>query len=158
MLLDFNLYDLTILAFVQLVVSTPLVLSPAREIGNRFGFTGSRITEVVVNGVGAAAITALSCLLTHVLWGLPITSLEAPAYLLVVVSIAVIALQPDRNLIGQLFYAAFGRGVALVRRVGRLPRRHRPHSILETITASLVLLLNVAAFVVWMSNVNYQAT
>jgi hypothetical protein len=49
-LLNFNLYDLSILAFVQLVLSTVLLLSPVREMGNRFGWTGSRITEVVVNG------------------------------------------------------------------------------------------------------------
>jgi cellulose synthase/poly-beta-1,6-N-acetylglucosamine synthase-like glycosyltransferase len=156
-LLNFNLYALTILAFVQLVLSTVLVLSPAREIGNRFGFTGSRITEVLVNGAGAVVITAVSCLLTHRLWGLPITSLEPPAYLLVVASIAVIALQPDRNLVGQLFYASFAAAsLAFVAWDGYLVVI-APSSILETLTASFVLLLSVAAFVVWMSNVNYQA-
>ena len=56
MLLRFNLYDLYVLSFVQLIVSTVLVLSPAREIGTRFRWTGSRITEVLVGGVGAVVI------------------------------------------------------------------------------------------------------
>jgi cellulose synthase/poly-beta-1,6-N-acetylglucosamine synthase-like glycosyltransferase len=157
MLLNFNLYHLSILAFVQLVLSTALVLSPAREIGNRFGWTGSRITEVVVNGVGAVAVTAVSCLLTHLLWGLSITSLETPAYVLVVVSIVVIALQPDRNLVGQLFYAAFGSAALAFAAWDAYLTVVAPHSILETLTASFVLILDLAAFVVWMSNVNYQS-
>jgi cellulose synthase/poly-beta-1,6-N-acetylglucosamine synthase-like glycosyltransferase len=156
-LLDFNLYDLSVLAFVQLVLSTVLVLSPVREIGNRFAWMGSRMTEVVVNGVGAVAVTAVSCLLTHLLWGPSITSLEPPAYLLVVVSIIVIALQPDRSLVGQLFYAAFGSAELAFGSWDVYLTIVAPRSPLETITASLVLVLDVAAFFVWMSNVNYQS-
>jgi hypothetical protein len=92
MLLSFNLYDLFVLSFVQLIVSTVLVLSPARDIGTRFRWTGSRITEVLVGSVGAAAISAIACVLTQVLWGLPIGGLETAAYPLVVVSVVVIAL------------------------------------------------------------------
>jgi hypothetical protein len=51
------LYDLFVLSFVQLLVSAVLVLSPAREIGTRFRWTGSPITEVLVGSVGAVAIT-----------------------------------------------------------------------------------------------------
>jgi hypothetical protein len=36
MLLSLNLYGLFVLSFVQLIVSTVLVLSPAREIGSRY--------------------------------------------------------------------------------------------------------------------------
>ena len=61
MLLKFNFYNLFVLSFVQLVVSTVLVLSPAREIGTRFRWTGSRFTEVVLGSVGAIAITAIAC-------------------------------------------------------------------------------------------------
>src|ERR1700727_1660264 len=97
MLLRLNLYDLSVLSFVQLIVSTLLVLSPAREIGSRFRWTGSRMTEVLVSSAGAVGIAALSCLLTRAFWGLPLRDLETEAYLLVLVSSAVIALQPDRN-------------------------------------------------------------
>ena len=46
MINNFRLYDLFVIAFVQLVVATVLVLSPARNIDSRFRWTGSRITEV----------------------------------------------------------------------------------------------------------------
>jgi cellulose synthase/poly-beta-1,6-N-acetylglucosamine synthase-like glycosyltransferase len=156
-LLKFSLYDLTVLSFVQLVVTTALVLSPAREIGTRFRWTGSRITEVLVGSVGAVAISTIACVLTQVVWGLPISGLETAAYPLVLVSVVVIALQPDRNMVGCVFYASFGSAslafiiwtayIAVV----------STHSVLEMVTASLVLLLDVAAFLVWMSNINYQA-
>ena len=54
-----------------------------------------------MGSVGAVAIAAVACVLTHALWGLPIGGLETAAYLLVVVSVVVIALQPDRNVVGQ---------------------------------------------------------
>jgi hypothetical protein len=54
MLLKFNLYDLFVLSFVQLIVSTVLVLSPAREIGTRFRWTASRITEVLAGSVAGS--------------------------------------------------------------------------------------------------------
>ena len=157
MLLQLNLYNLSILAFVQLVVSTVLILSPAREIGIRFRWTGSRMTEVLVSGVGAVAIAAVSCVLAQILWGLEIGGLETAAYLLVLVSLVVIALQPDRNVVGQVFYAsfatAFGSSVAWAAYLTVVA----PRSILETVTASFVLLLDLAAFLVWMSNINYQS-
>ena len=156
MLLSFNLYDLFVFAFVQLVVSTILVLSPAREIGIRFRWTGSRITEVLVGSVGAIAISAVSCVLTQALWGLPIGGLETAAYLLVIVSVVVIALQPDRNVVASVFYASFGSAalsfIVWAAYIGVVAT----HSILETVTASFVIFLDVAALLVWMSNINYQ--
>ena len=109
MLLKFNLYDLFFLSFVQLILSTVLVLSPARDIGTRFRWTGSRITEVLLGAVGAAAISAVACVLTPELWGLPFGGLETAAYLLVIFSIVVITLQPDCNVVGQVFYASYSR-------------------------------------------------
>ena len=157
MLLQFNAYAFFVLAFIQLIVSTVLVLSPAREIGSRYRWTGSRITEVLVGAVGAVAITAIAVLLTHVLWGLPIPSLETAAYTLVIVSVVVIALQPDRNLVGQVFYASFASAsLAFVVWAAYLVVV-APHSILETLTASFVLLLDIAALLVWLSNINYQS-
>ena len=156
MLLNFNLYDLFVLSFVQLIVSTVLVLSPAREIGIRFRWTGSRITEVLVGAVGAVAISAVACVLTQVLWGLPIGGLETGAYLLVIVSVAVIALQPERNIVGSVFYASFGSASLAFIVWAAYIAVVASHSILETVTSSLVILLDVAAFLVWMSNINYQ--
>jgi Glycosyl transferase family 2 len=156
-LLRFNLYDLFVLSFVQLVVSTVLVLSPAREIGSRFRWTGSRITEVLVSSMGAVAISAVACVITQVVWGLPISSLETAAYPLVIVSVVVIALQPDRNVVGQVFYASFASASVAFIIWATYIAVIASQSILETLTASLVLLLDVAAFLVWMSNINYQS-
>jgi len=155
-LLNFNLYDLYVLSFVQLIVSTVLVLSPAREIGIRFRWTGSRITEVLVGAVGAVAISAVACVLTQVLWGLPIGGLETGAYLLVIVSVAVIALQPERNIVGSVFYASYASASLSFIVWAALISVKATHSIGETVTASLVLLLDMAALLVWMSNINYQ--
>ncbi len=157
MLLKLNLYDLFVLSFVQLIVSTVLVLSPAREIGTRFRWTGSRITEVLVGSVGAGAISAVACVLTQALWGLPIGGLETAAYPLVVVSIVVIALQPDRNVVGCVFYASFGSASLAFIIWAAYIAVIAPTSIVETLTASLVLLFDLAAFLVWMSNINYQS-
>src|SRR5579862_2846396 len=138
MLLRFNPYDLFLLSFVQLIVATVLVLSPAREVGIHLR-KGSRVSEVLASSVGAVAITAVACVLTQVLWGLPIGGLETAAYPLVVVSIVVIALQPDRNLVGAVFYATFGSAsLAFIIWSGYLAVV-APRSILETLTASLVL-------------------
>jgi len=156
-LLHFNLYGLYILAFVQLILSTMLVLSPAREIGNRFRWTGSRLTEVLVSSLGAVAISAVACVLTHVLWGLPISDLETVAYPIVIVSVVVIALQPDRNVVGQVFYASFTSASVLFIIWAAYIAVLASGSILETLTASFVLLLDAAAFLVWMSNINYQS-
>jgi cellulose synthase/poly-beta-1,6-N-acetylglucosamine synthase-like glycosyltransferase len=156
-LLKFSLYDLTVLSFVQLVVSTVLVLSPAREIGPRFRWTGSRVTEVLVGSVGAVAISAIACVLTQVVWGLPISGLETAAFPLVLVSVVVITLQPDRNVVGCVFYASFGSASLAFIIWAAYIAVVSTHSILETVTASLVLALDVAAFLVWMSNINYQS-
>jgi cellulose synthase/poly-beta-1,6-N-acetylglucosamine synthase-like glycosyltransferase len=153
----FNLYDLYILSFVQLVLSFVLVLSPVRDIGIRFRWTGSRITEVMVGSVGAVAISAVACVLTQVLWGVQIGGLETAAYLLVIVSIVVIALQPERNVIGHVFYASFGSASLIFIVWASYVAIAATHSILEMVTASLVILLDLAAFVVWMSNINYQS-
>jgi cellulose synthase/poly-beta-1,6-N-acetylglucosamine synthase-like glycosyltransferase len=155
MLLKFNIYDLFFLSFVQLVLSTMLVLSPARGVGTRFRWTGSRITELFVGGVGAAAISAVACVLTHELWGLPIGGLETAAYLLVITSVVVMALQPNTNFVGQVFYSSYLSASLTFIVYAAFIAVVATHSILEMLTASLVILLDGAAFVVWISNINY---
>ncbi len=87
MLRDFNLYDLFVVSVVQLVLSTVLVLSPAREVGTRFRWTGSKVTEVLPGALGAVALSALACLLTGALWQLPAGGIETAAYLLAIFSV-----------------------------------------------------------------------
>ena len=155
MLLKFNIYDLFFLSFIQLVLSTMLVLSPARGIGARYRWTGSRITELFVGGVGVAAISAVACVLTHALWGLPIGGLETAAYLLVITSVVVMALQPNTNFVGQVFYASYLSASLTFIVYAAFIAVVATHSILEMLTASLVILLDGAAVVVWISNINY---
>ena len=90
-------------------------------------------------------------------WGLPIGGLETAAYPLAIVSIVVIALQADRNVVGCVFYASFGSASLAFIIWAAYIAVVATTSILETVTASLVLLLDVAAFLVWMSNINYQS-
>ena len=110
MLREFSLYDLFVLCFVQLVVSTVLVLSPARMIGTRFRWTGSRVTEVLIGAVIAAALAAFSCFLTAELWGLPAGGVETAAYVLAIFSVIVIVLRPDCGVIGQRLLRLIRRG------------------------------------------------
>jgi len=151
----FNLYDLLFLSFVQLILSTALVLSPAREIGSRFRWTGSRVTEVLVGGAGAVAITAAACVITNVIWGIPVNGLGTGAYLLVAVSVVVMALRPDTNIVGQVFYASYAAASATFIVYAAFIAVVATRSVTEMVTASFVILLDLAAFVVWMSNINY---
>jgi cellulose synthase/poly-beta-1,6-N-acetylglucosamine synthase-like glycosyltransferase len=156
-LLRFNLFDFFYLSFVQLILSAFLVLSPLRGVGTRFRWTGSRVTEVFVGGLGAVVISAIACVLTHELWGMSFGGLETAAYLLVITSIVVMALQPDTNFIGQIFYASFLAASFTFIVYAAFIAALATHSILEMLTASMVILLDLAAFIVWISNINYAS-
>jgi len=151
----FNLYDLLLLSFVQLVLSTVLVLSPARGVRSRFRWTGSRITEVIVGGAGAVAISAAAVGITHAVWGLPVVGLGTGAYLLVVASVVVMVLRPDTNVVGQVFYAAYASAAVVFIVYAAFIAFVATRTVPEMVTSSLVIVLDVAAFVVWMSNMNY---
>ncbi len=114
----FNLCDLFIVCFVRLVLSTILLLSPARSLGTRFRWTGSRVTEVLVAAIGVAAISALSCFLTAELWNLPAFGLETASYLLAIFSIVVMILRPDFTVVGQV-----SRGPSSPTSIHSSPRR-----------------------------------
>ncbi len=157
MLNNFRLYDLFILTFVQLVVCTVLVLSPARSIDSRFRWTGSRITEVIIGTLGAAAIAAVSVVLTAILWGLPLQELESAAYVLVIFSFVVIVARPDCSIVGKMFYASFGAAGFTFLGYAAVVAANGTRSIAETLTASLLILLDLGAFLVWNSNINYTS-
>jgi len=132
-----------------------LVLSPARSIGSRFRWTGSRITEVIVGGIGAVAISAAAVGITHAVWGLPVVGLGTGAYLLVIVSVVVMSLRPDINLLGQVFYGSYASAAVVFIGYAAFIAFVATRTIPEMVTSSLVLVLDLAAFVVWMSNMNY---
>jgi cellulose synthase/poly-beta-1,6-N-acetylglucosamine synthase-like glycosyltransferase len=152
---EFNLYDLFILSFVQLVLATVLVLSPARHIRTRFRWMGSKITEVLLGALGAVAITALACVLSVELWGLSVSGVETAAYLLVIFSLGVIILRSDCGFLGQVFHASYlAAGFTFLGFAGYVASA-ATHSIPEAITSSFLLLLDLGAFLVWGSNVSY---
>ena len=154
-MLTFNLYDLFVLCFVQLVVSTVLLLSPAREFGTRFRWTGSRVTEVFLGTCVAVAIVSFSCFLTAELWGLPAKGLETSACLLTIFTVIVMVLRPDTNVIGQIFYSAYASaGFAFLAFAG-LVSADATHSFAEALTSSFLLILDLGAFIVWNSLMNY---
>jgi hypothetical protein len=154
MLTDLTLFDLFTLSFVQLVVSTVLVLTPARNLDTRLRWTGSRFTEVVLGTLGAAAIAAVSCFLTAVLWGLPLKGVESAAYLLVIFSVIVIA-RPDCSVIGKIFYASYAAAGFTFLGFAAFIAMNSTRSIAETLTASLLIVLDLGAFLVWNSNISY---
>jgi hypothetical protein len=152
---SFKLYDLYIVSFLQLVVATVLVLSPARFLDSRLRWTGSRITEVVLDALGAAAIAAVSAGLAIVLWGLPANSAGVAAYVLVVCSLVVIVARPDSAVVGKVFYAAYASAGFTFLGYAALVAANATRSIAEAITASVLLILDLWAFLIWNSNVNY---
>jgi cellulose synthase/poly-beta-1,6-N-acetylglucosamine synthase-like glycosyltransferase len=152
---DFRLYDLFVLSFVQLVVMTVLVLSPARNIDTRFRWTGSRVTEVILGTIAAAIVAAVSGFITWLFWDLPVSGLGTAAYVLVIVSFVVIVWRPDTSVVGKLFYAAYAAaGFTFLGYAAVLAANHTK-SIAETLTASLLILLDLLAFLVWNSNIHY---
>ena len=139
MLHEFNLYDLFILCFVQLVVSTVLVLSPARDLGTRFRWTGSRITEVILGALGAAAVSALAVLSQPPSCGdCAADGLETAAYLLVIFSVVVIVLRPDINVVGKVFYASYAAAGFTFLAFAALVAVAATRSIAEALTSSLL--------------------
>ena len=152
---DLHLYDLVVLSFAQLAIFTLLLLSPAREIGARFRWTGSRITEVLVSSSGAVGLCALSCFLVAELTGLPASGLEDAAYILSIFLIVAIALRSDCGIVGQAFHASYLAAWFAFGAFAEAIAISASHSIAENVLSSFLLVLNVVAFLVWGSNMNY---
>ena len=89
------------------------------------------------------------------LWGLPATGLETAAYVLTIFSIIVIILRPDCNVVGQVFYASYAAAGFTFLAFAALVAADATHSIAEALTSTLLILLDLGAFLVWNSNINY---
>jgi len=152
---EFNLYDLFLLSFVQLIVATVLVLSPARNLGTRFHWTGSRVTEVILGGLTAAAMAGLSCFLTIELWDLPASGVEEAAFLITMLSVVVIVLRPDTKVLGSVFYSSFAAAGFAFLAFTAFVAVAATHSVMEALTSFILIVLLFAAFQVWNSNINY---
>jgi len=154
---NFTLYDLFILSFVQLVVATVLVLSPARNLDTSFRWTGSRVTEVSLGALGAMALTAIAAFLAVQLWALPADAVEAAAFLLVLFSLVVIMARLDCSIVGKLFYASFAAASFAFLAYAAVIAADSTLSLAETMTAVVLILLDIGALLVWNSSVNYTS-
>jgi cellulose synthase/poly-beta-1,6-N-acetylglucosamine synthase-like glycosyltransferase len=150
-----DLYALYILSFVQVVVTTVLVLSPARTFDSRFRWTGSRVTEVLVGTLFAAAISAFSCLLAVALWGLSVEGAATAACVLVAFAIVGIVARPDCSAVGKIFSASFGAAGFTFLAYAALVAANAARSVGEALVVSLFLMLNFAAFLLWYSSIGY---
>jgi cellulose synthase/poly-beta-1,6-N-acetylglucosamine synthase-like glycosyltransferase len=157
MLNSFTFYDLYILSFTQMVVATILVLTPARAFDTRFRWTGSRVTEALLGAFGAAALAAVSVFLTVQLWGLELSGVEAAAFPLVLFSFVVIVVRADCTVVGKLFYASFAVAGFTFLGYAAFVAVNSAGSPAEMLTASLLILLDLGAFLVWNSAVNYTS-
>jgi cellulose synthase/poly-beta-1,6-N-acetylglucosamine synthase-like glycosyltransferase len=151
----FSLYVLFVLAFVQLFIATALIMTPLREFRVLGRWSGSRPIEVLLSAVATAAFLALAGVLAHVLWNLPVDGLEVAACILFAFTLVVIVLRPDTNFIGQVFYAAFASSGLSFIAYAALIASAAAHTFTEGLTAALFLILDVAALLIWNSNVNY---
>ena len=145
----FSFYDIFILSFVQLVLSTGLLLSPARDVGTRSRWTGSRITEVLLGALSTTALSVVASVIAAELWGLPAGRLETAAALLVIFSIVVISLRPDCTVVGQIFYASYAVAALSFLAYAALIAVYATRSTAEGLTFSVLLILELAALIVW---------
>ena len=83
--------------------------------------------------------------------------LETSACALVVTAVVVMMIQSNINFIGQVFYSSFLAASFTFIVYAAYITILATHSILESLTSSAVILLDVAAFFVWMSNINYAS-
>ena len=86
---------------------------------------------------------------------MPVGGLEIAAYLLAIFSVIVIVLRPDAGVVGQVFHASYLAAGFTFIGFAAFVAVAATHSIAEALTSSFLLLLDLAAFIVWGSNMNY---
>ncbi len=152
MLFRLNLYDFTLVGFMQLFLATALLLSPARRF-SRSG-RGSRFSEVLFSTVGALAVAVPACWLVAVIWGIPLTSLELPGSTVVLIAFVVVIARADLNPVGQIFSAAFiAAGLGLILFTIKLTANDADGGF-EFLVSGFFVLLSLFAVTLWNSYVN----
>ncbi len=152
MLFRLNLYDFTLVGFMQLFLATALLLSPARRV-SRSG-RGSRFSEVLFSSILALAIAVPACWLVAVIWGIPLTSLELPGSTVVLIAFIVVMARPDLNPVGQIFSAAFiAAGLGLILFTIKLTTNDANGGF-ESLVSGFFVLLSLFAVTLWNSYVN----
>jgi cellulose synthase/poly-beta-1,6-N-acetylglucosamine synthase-like glycosyltransferase len=94
-------------------------------------------------------------LLAIVLWGLSAEGVAVAAYLLVAFSLISIVARPDCSVVGKVFSASYAAAGFTFLAYAALVAGHATRSIAETLTAFLLIVLDLGAFLVWNSNINY---
>ena len=154
-MLHFNFNALFVLSFVQLVLATLILLSPARQLDSRARFTGSRVTEVLLGGAGAAAVSALAGFITIELWGFPSDEVEIGAFLLTAFSVLAMIVRSHLTAAGEIFYASYTGAWVTCLTFSVLVATKAPRSAFEAVLAGVWILLSISAFVLWTSAINY---
>ena len=152
MLFRLNLYDFTLVGFMQLFLATPLLLSPARRFSLRG--SGSRFSEVIFSSTGALAIAVAACWLVSVIWGIPLTTLELPGTTVVLIAVIVVVARPDCNPVAQVFSAAYiAAGLGLILFTVKLTTTDANGGF-ELLVSGFFVLLSLVAVTLWNSYVN----
>ena len=155
MLLQFNIFDFFYLSFVQLIVATVLVLSPARGVGDPLPLDRLEDHRGLRRRAGGGRHLGRRLRAHPRAVGRAVRRPRDGRLPARITAVIVIALQPDTNFVGQVFYASYLAASFTFIVYAAFIAVVATHSILEMLTASLVILLDAAAFVVWISNINY---
>ena len=152
MLFRLNLYDFTLVGFVQLFLATALLLSPARRLSR--SVSGSRFSEVFFSSIIALALTEPACWLVAVIWGIPLTSLELPGSTVVLIAVIVVIARPDLNPVAQIFSGVFiAAGLGLILFTIKLTTNDANGGF-EFLVSGFFVLLSLFAVTLWNSYVN----
>ena len=152
MLFRLNLYDFTLVGFIQLFLATALLLSPARRYSRRWN--GSRFSEVLFSSSGALAVAVPACWLVSVIWGIPFSALELPMTAVMVIAVIVVVARPDCNPVGQIFSAAYiAAGLGLILFTIKITTTN-VNGGFQLVVSGFFVLLSVFAVTLWNSYVN----
>src|SRR6202165_504326 len=145
MLLRLNLYDFSLVGFMQLFLASALFLSPARRASGYRRWTGSRTFEVFLNSTVALVMAVIACFLVSVIWGIALTTLQLSGIVVTLIAVIVVIARPDCNVVGQIFSAAFiTAGLGLVLFTVNLTTKYA-NGGLELLAAGFFVVLSIWA-------------
>ena len=114
MLYRLNLYDFSLVGFMQLFLASALLLSPARRF-NGIGVERVEVRRGPLQLHRRARHRGPACWLVSVIWGIPLRTLELPGAVVTLIAVIVVVARPDCNPVGQIFSAAFiAAGLGLI--------------------------------------------
>ena len=154
MLYRLNLYDFSLVGFMQLFLASVLLLSPARRFNGSRRWSGSRFAEVLFSSAGALLLAVPACWLVTVIWGIPLRTLELPGAVVTLIAVIVAVGRPDCNPVGQIFSAAFiAAGLGLILFTVELTSNDANGGF-EQLVSGFFVLISIVAVILWNSYVN----